>query len=554
MQPAASPSPYDRVLKLLKSRQPLGLVAALAVVEALLGLLLLIDVGLIVALLDTRGVCHLSAEDAALVPSWVRLKLPSDSIPDFFDLPNTGLTPIIVQNQHYYTPWTFGVGAELLRPVVAHLKPLQSNYSALLTLLAVGLALLLLLLGVVQWRWRLVATAAVDAASSLRRQIHRQVYRLGRSALPNEGISPVVNLFMREVNDVQECSARDLESVVRAPLVAVGLLLVVLALSWPLAVFLVSLFTLIWLASGPLRRTTGEETDVLARAAATQLCLLHEDLGLVRTVRVFGMETYDQERFDEHLGQYKTAEARRMQAESGLPMMTVLLYGMATAVGLGLLARPCSTGVLRTISPAAALVLVACLLALFRLLSAWRRQRQARRRAIRSAGAIFVYLDRRPDLLMQPEAQFLPPLRQAITFENVTLETSPGRPVLSALSLEIPAGSRVALLSLDEDAKQALTCLIPRLIDPTVGRIRIDGRDLREVTLESLRAQVATLFQADLVFSDTVFANIALGDSSYALPRVIEAAKSCACASFHRGSSQRLRDRDRLARASPEPR
>ena len=76
-----------------------------------------------------------------------------------------------------------------------------------------------------------------------------------------------------------------------------------------------------------------------------------------------------------------------------------------------------------------------------------------------------------------------------------------------------------------KEAKHALVCLIPRLIDPKVGRVRIDGIDLRDATLESVRAQVATVLQSDLVFSDTVIANIALGDPSYDLPRVIQAAK-----------------------------
>ncbi|MDR3637517.1 MAG: ABC transporter ATP-binding protein, partial [Isosphaeraceae bacterium] len=112
-----------------------------------------------------------------------------------------------------------------------------------------------------------------------------------------------------------------------------------------------------------------------------------------------------------------------------------------------------------------------------------------------------------------------------ITFENVTLESRSGRTLLEGVSVEIRAGSRTAIMSLDEDAKHALVCLIPRLIDPKVGRVRIDGRDLRDVTLESIRAQVATILQNDLVFTDSVLMNIGLGDPSYALPRIIEAAK-----------------------------
>ena len=80
-------------------------------------------------------------------------------------------------------------------------------------------------------------------------------------------------------------------------------------------------------------------------------------------------------------------------------------------------------------------------------------------------------------------------------------------------------------MGLDEDAKQALVCLIPRLIDPQSGRVLIDGHDLREMTLESIRAQVATVLQADLVFTDSVAANIGLGDPRFELPLIIEAAK-----------------------------
>jgi ABC-type multidrug transport system fused ATPase/permease subunit len=77
----------------------------------------------------------------------------------------------------------------------------------------------------------------------------------------------------------------------------------------------------------------------------------------------------------------------------------------------------------------------------------------------------------------------------------------------------------------DDDSKLALACLIPRLIDPRAGRILIDGHDLRDVTLDSVRAQVATVLQADLVFTDSVLVNIGLGDPMNTLPRVIEAAK-----------------------------
>ena len=80
-------------------------------------------------------------------------------------------------------------------------------------------------------------------------------------------------------------------------------------------------------------------------------------------------------------------------------------------------------------------------------------------------------------------------------------------------------------MGFDDDSKLAVACLIPRLIDPKSGRVLIDGRDLRDATLDSVRAQVATVLQADLVFTDSVLVNIGLGDPMNTLPRVIEAAK-----------------------------
>ncbi|MGE3821300.1 MAG: ATP-binding cassette domain-containing protein, partial [Isosphaeraceae bacterium] len=108
---------------------------------------------------------------------------------------------------------------------------------------------------------------------------------------------------------------------------------------------------------------------------------------------------------------------------------------------------------------------------------------------------------------------------------NVVLESRAGRPLLEGVSAEIHAGTRTAIMGLDEDAKHALVCLIPRLIDPKSGQVRIDGSDLREVTLESIRAQVSTVLQTDLVFTDSVFMNVGLGDPDATLPKVIEAAK-----------------------------
>ena len=110
------------------------------------------------------------------------------------------------------------------------------------------------------WRRRVVAAVATDVATSLRRQIHRQMYRLGQSSLPTEGIGPVINLWTREVNDVRDGLIADLDLTPRIHVLAVGLLVIALLVSPLLTTFLASLGLLVWLIGTGLepRRSTGD--------------------------------------------------------------------------------------------------------------------------------------------------------------------------------------------------------------------------------------------------------------------------------------------------------
>src|SRR5207253_10167882 len=120
----------------------------------------------------------------------------------------------------------------------------------------------------------------------------------------------------------------------------------------------------------------------------------------------------------------------------------------------------------------------------------------------------------------------LPALGKQLEFDNVTLnEPGTGRKLLQGVTLTIQAGQRVALVGPEDMEKHALIYLLPRFLDPTSGEIRIDRKNLRWVTLDSLRAQIAIVLQHNLVFNDTVANNIGCGDPSYNLPQIIEAAK-----------------------------
>ena len=538
---------YRRALRLVAARP--GLVTQahlLGVVESLLILGLVVVAGLLTALFDSQGetrfptvrlrstfdfassaAAPISEEPAAAArrkvgrDNWIGSHAVSrDGIYTRFT--DSGLLPLVMANIDSNNP-LHRRGAALLRGLLRVVPTLRNNVGALSSLLAAGLGLLLALCAAAAYRRGLLAVVSCDVATTLRRQIHRQMYRLGQSSLPTEGTGPVVNVLTREVNDVRDGIHADLHDRYRVWVLGVGLVLLSLYLSWVLTIFLGSLGALTWIIARALDRDARLVSDAAMRDAAVQLCLLHEDLSLLRTVRVYGMENVDKQRFDEHLERFREADVRRLRTEGRVNPTTALLYGVAATFAIGLLGY--SVLETRLISPASGLVLLVSLVGLAYPLLRFLHMQKAVRQANRSAFAVFEFLERKPELQQPGGAQFLPPLQDRITFENVTLESRSGRALLEGVSVEIRAGSRTAIMSLDEDAKHAFVCLVPRLIDPKVGRVRIDGRDLRDVTLESIRAQVATILQADLVFTDSVLMNIGLGDPSYALPRIIEAAK-----------------------------
>jgi ABC-type multidrug transport system fused ATPase/permease subunit len=512
---------YRRAQNLLTSRHDQWVARILGFVESLLVVALLAIVALFVGLIAYRGETRFPGANTSRLPHWVSSRATGQD-QQFLLFDDTGIFPLIGESLLSENPVHRAI-ANAFKDLPGVLQPLRNNLGALATLVAAGLACLALILLLDQWRRHVTSRAATEVATALRRQIHRQMYRLGQSSLPTEGVGPVINLWTREVNDIRDSIFADLDITPRMHVLAAGLLVIAILVSPILTVFLASLGLLVWLTARALERDAKTVSEAAIRDASVQLCLLHEDLGLLRTIRVYGVEDYDRQRFDEHLDRFQRVDARRLATNQRINPGTALLFGVAVAVALALLGyHVVSSG---RISIATMLILLVSLTGLAYPITQWFRLQKAMRQANRSASAVFEFLERKPELHQTVGARFLNPVKEQIAFENVTLESRSGRVLLDGVSVEIPAGARTALLGLDDDSRLALGCLIPRLIDPRSGRVLMDGHDLREVTLDSVRAQVATVLQADLVFTDSVLVNIGLGDPINTLPRVIEAAK-----------------------------
>lgn len=153
--------------------------------------------------------------------------------------------------------------------------------------------------------------------------------------------------------------------------------------------------------------------------------------------------------------------------------------------------------------------------------------------AAASAQRIFEILDARSDITEKPDAIALPPVRGHIRFENVSFRYfSTGEPVLDQVSFEALPGETIALLGATGSGKTSIINLLPRFYDPTEGRVTIDGYDLRDVTLSSLRSQIGIVLQETTLFSGTIRDNIAFGKPDATEAEIIAAAKAAQAHEF----------------------
>jgi len=153
--------------------------------------------------------------------------------------------------------------------------------------------------------------------------------------------------------------------------------------------------------------------------------------------------------------------------------------------------------------------------------------------AAASADRIFEILDAKSDIVDKPGASKLPAVNGNVKFENVTFRyVGGGEPVLKNVSFEAKPGETIALLGATGSGKTSIINLLPRFYDPNEGRITIDGHDLRDVTLDSLRSQIGIVLQETTLFSGTIRENIAFGKPEATLEEIQAAAKSAAAHDF----------------------
>lgn len=250
---------------------------------------------------------------------------------------------------------------------------------------------------------------------------------------------------------------------------------------------------------------------------------MHEALSAIAVVQLHGASEREQERFQaiNRRSLKQGVQASRLEARMNRSVEIAIAAGVAAMMSLGTV-RVLSGA----LTPGELVVFVSYLRGAYRPLQRASKTVQRAAKALAAAERIVEVLESEPELSDAPDARPAPPLHGKLRFEGVSFAYEHGKPVLQGVDLTVEPGKRLALVGPSGGGKSTLLSLVPRLHDPTEGRVTVDGIDLRELTLDSLRGQVSVVLQESVLFGLSIAENIRYGCPEASDEQVLEAARA----------------------------
>ncbi|HYP63937.1 MAG TPA: ABC transporter ATP-binding protein [Acidocella sp.] len=302
----------------------------------------------------------------------------------------------------------------------------------------------------------------------------------------------------------------------------VGLVGTMIYLDWKLSLIALILFPI---AAVPvekigrrIRRASGGMQERLGEAAA----MLNESFAQARIVRAYGLEAHETARAENTFAQLYSTLLRMTRIRARLDPMLEALAGAAVALVIGFEGW-------RGVSPGSFMGFISALLMAARPLRALGTMNAAIQEGLAGMVRVFSVIDEPAAIADAPNAMPLPAGPGAVRFEHVAFTYPDGRAGLKDLDFTASPGRMLALVGASGAGKSTALALIPRLYAPRAGRVLIDGADIANITLASLRDSIAYVGQEALLFDDTIGANIRLGRPDAAPDEVWAAAEAAAC-------------------------
>lgn len=305
-------------------------------------------------------------------------------------------------------------------------------------------------------------------------------------------------------------------------LLMVGMATVMFVMDWRLALLSMTVLPLLVMLVGryrkpmkaAIRKQRHQQGDMATTAA--------DSLGAYRTVQGFGLQKHEVGRFGSANKKDLKQGVKAARLEAKLRWSSDLAVGLITAVVIGVAAQRILSGALL---PGDIIVFMTYLKGFSRPLRRVSRTTERISRTTAAGERIFDLFDTEPAVKNLPGARKVSRVQGSISFERASLRHGRAPWSLRRVDLHVEVGERLGIVGPTGSGKSSLVSLVPRFYDATEGRVMIDGMDVRSFTLESLRSQVALVFQESVLFAASIADNIVLGRPQASRGEVVEAAR-----------------------------
>jgi len=421
----------------------------------------------------------------------------------------------------------FSVGLGLILPLVIRnlvdLILVEQNLPKL-NQLAFGLFVVFILQAIFSFVNRLsLAYVGENAVADIRVQVYSHIQTLSLRYFTDHRTGEVVSRITNDVQQLQSAITDDLVALLRQGLTLIGAAILLFWLDWRLTVIILLgipfiTLTMVWLGR-KIRKESKAVQDALAQAAN----VVEETVSGVRIVKSFTREEYEIGRFSAKVDETYEAAMRRAKISATLgPIIGFMAFASIT-ITLWFGAYEVMQGRLTAGDLVAYLVYTMMVAAPIASLAGLYARFQS---AIGATERLFDLLDTEPDIVTVPNAPKLPAVEGEVVFDDVSFAYTTAVSILKNVSFTANPGQVVALVGPSGAGKSTLISLIPRFWDADAGTVLVDGNNIRDVDLHSLRAQIGIVPQETILFSHTVYANILYGRLDASREEVEAAAKA----------------------------
>jgi len=362
----------------------------------------------------------------------------------------------------------------------------------------------------------------------IRNKLYSHLQRLSLSFFSHKPVGEIISRLTSDITTMQNALSRAIGDIVKEGVTVVALVGLLIYFNWQLALISLAILPFVVKLTTNLSNKLRKMSRKVRKKMATLTSVIQETFSSIRIVKAFSMEKYEREKFKNRSKEYFKAEMKSQQIAALISPLVSLIssFGIAFIVWFG------GKQVIEGAMTAGEFVaFMGGLLSLYRPMARLGDVSSVIQQAVASGERVFEILNITPDIKNPSNPVVISEFKDKIKFENVSFKYDE-EVVLKDINFEINKGEIVAIVGPSGAGKTTIANLLARFYDPDKGRILIDGNDLRQVDISSLRNLLGIVTQDTILFNDTIYNNISYGKPEATEKEVIEAAKAANAHSF----------------------